>query len=297
MTDTAKAVSLMILSALAFAVMASFVKLAGDVPIFEKVFFRNLISMFLAYGIVKSRGMRPFGTGKNLKFLFARSIMGFAGVILFFYSINHLYLADSSMLNKLSPFFVTFFAWAFLKERLTKVQVPALIIVFLASMLIIKPGFDLSILPSVAGFIGAMLAGGAYTVVRYLGGREEPSVIVFFFSFFSTLATIPFMLLDFRMPTEIELIFLMGTGVFAALGQFTMTIAYKYAPASEIAIYNYTNILFSAILGWMLWAEVSDWWSITGGIIIVMASVAVYLYNNGYLSFGMKRKKAPERAK
>lgn len=185
-------------------------------------------------------------------------------------------LADSAMLNKLSPFFVTLFAALFLKERLGKAQIPALIIVFLSSLLIIKPRFDLSILPALAGFCSAICAGGAYTLIRFLKNRERPETIVFFFSFASVIGTFPLMLMDFVMPTGIQFLFLLLIGVAASFGQFGLTLAYRYAPASEISIYNYTSILFAALVGFLIWGEVPDIYSIAGGIGIILVATALF---------------------
>ncbi len=274
-----KAVIFMLISALAFAIMAANVRLAGNIPLFEKVFFRNLVSLLVAFFIIRKSKNKILERKENLKFLLARSLLGLLGVVLYFFAINNLYLADSSMLNKLSPFFVTFFAWLFLKEKLSKFQIIALIIAFFSALLIIKPKFDLTVLPAFAGFLSAMFAGAAYTLVRFLGSREKPATIVFFFSLVSVIVMFPLMMMNFEMPSFIQLLFLLGTGIFAAIGQFGLTLAYKYAKASEVAIYNYTNIIFSAIIGYFLWKEISDTWSIIGGVIVILTSVGVFVYN------------------
>jgi drug/metabolite transporter (DMT)-like permease len=92
--------------------------------------------------------------------------------------------------------------------------------------------------------------------------------------------TLPFMMMNFVLPTTTQLTYLILTGIFAAIAQFTLTYSYKYAPASEVAIYNYTNIVFSAILGLLIWNEVPDYLSVVGGAIIVIMAIAVYLEMN-----------------
>jgi drug/metabolite transporter (DMT)-like permease len=96
-------------------------------------------------------------------------------------------------------------------------------LVFAAATLIIKPKFDLSVLPALAGFVGAAVAGAAYTLVRYLGSREKPATIVFFFSLISVLGMIPAVAANFVMPKWLEFAALLATGVFAAGGQFGLT--------------------------------------------------------------------------
>lgn len=280
MDNKPKAVFYMLISAFAFAVMGAMVKLSGNVPVFEKVFFRNLVSLIVAFYMIKTSRARIWGKKENRKLLTARALLGLVGVVMYFYAISNLILADSAMLNKLSPFFVTLFAAMFLKEKLSPIQIPALVVVFAGALFIIKPQFDLSILPALAGAGSAMTAGAAYTLVRYLKDKEDPATIVFYFSFVSVAGMIPFVLMDFQMPNLTQLFYLIGTGVFAAIGQFSLTFAYKYAPAAEVSIYNYFSILFSAVIGFFLWGEMPDGLSVLGGILIVAAAGATFWYNN-----------------
>ncbi len=280
MSYKTRAVILMLISSLAFALSAAAVKLSGSLPVFEKVFFRNIISVIIAFSIVKKRKKSLFGKGTNQKFLILRSLLGIIGMVLYFYAINNLVLADSAMLHKLFPFFVTIFAAVFLKEKISKIQIPALIFVFLASLLIIKPRFDYSIFPALAGFGCALVSGMTYTLVRFLRNREHPSTIVFYFSFASLVILAPLVVINFRMPSIEQWLYLLLIGIFAAIGQFSLTYAYRYGKASEIAIYNYSNIIFAGIIGFIIWGEISDIWSILGGAIIILISMIVFVYNH-----------------
>ncbi|RLC50526.1 MAG: EamA family transporter [Candidatus Cloacimonadota bacterium] len=280
MEDKRKAVILMLVSSLAFACSAAAVKLSGDLPVFEKVFFRNILAVFIAFIAIRRQKERMFGQKKNQKYLMLRSVLGVIGMALYFYAISNLYLADSAMLHKLFPFFVTIFAAIFLKEKISKIQIPALIIVFLAALLIIKPRFDYSIFPALAAFGTAVVSGGTYTLVRFLRDREKPATIIFYFSFVSFVVLSPLVLLDYQSPTPIQWFYLLMIGVFGAIGQFTLTYAYRYGKASEIAIYNYSNIIFAGIIGFALWLEVPDLLSIIGGLIIIIASIYVFIFNS-----------------
>lgn len=279
MDNKPKAITLMLISALAFAIMGAMVKLAGDIPLFEKVFYRNLVSLGIAYIMIKNKKVSFFGKKENQKYLLSRSLLGLLGVILNFYAINHLVLSDASMLNKISPFFVTLFAVIFLKEKLTKIQIPVLITVFTGALLIIKPQFNFSVLPSLLGFISAMCAGAAYTIIRFLREREKASTIVFYFSFVSVVVMFPLMMLNYQKPNIIQLMYLIGIGIFAGIGQFTLTNAYRYAPAGEVSIYDYTSIVFSALIGFIVWLEVPDFLSFIGTLLIIASAIFVYIYN------------------
>ena len=283
MDNRPKAITLMLVSALAFSIMSAMVKLSGGIPIFEKVFFRNLVGLIIAYIMVKNSKSSLLGKKENQKYLFSRSILGLLGVILNFYALRYLVLSDASMLNKISPFFVTLFAIMFLKEKITKVHIPTLIIVFLGALLIIKPQFKLSVMPSLAGFISSMFAAGAYTLIRFLSGREKSATIVFYFTFISVIATFPLMILNYQKPTTIQFGFLIGTGIFAAIDQFALTNAYRYAPAGEVSIYNYISIISSAVIGFIIWSEVPDLLSIIGTVVIISVAVFIYIYNEKYV--------------
>lgn len=280
MDNKPKAVLFMLISAVAFALMQTMVKLAGDIPTFEKVLFRNLVSLFVALSVIYRTKTPMFGKKENQKYLLGRSLLGLGGVVFYFYAINNLIMADAAMLNKLSPFFVTIFACIFLKEKLNKIQIPSLIIVFIGAMLIIKPEFSFEVLPAGAGLLSAICAGAAYTIVRSLKNKENPSTIVFYFSFVSVIVMIPLTIMNFKMPMGMQWVYLIGTGVFAAMGQYGLTFAYKYAPASEVSIYNYTTIIFAAIMGFLVWGELPDWLSLLGSILIIVTAVVAFIYQN-----------------
>ncbi|MGL5356160.1 MAG: DMT family transporter [Cetobacterium sp.] len=279
MNDKLKGTIWMCISALGMALMGATVKLVGsDISTFEKLFFRNFIGVIVLLFSMKGNHINLLGSSnKSRVFIIFRCIAGLTGAVLYFYCIDRMYLADSSLLNKLSPFFVTIFATIFLKEKLEKHQLPILGIVLIGALLVIKPKFSFEMLPALAGFLSAVFAGGAYTLVRYLRKMEEPSTLVFWFSAFSMVGMIPPMLIQgFVMPTGVQLFYLFLTGIFATVGQVGLAYAYKYALASQVSIYQYLSILFSVIIGFIFWKEVPDVLSLIGGIIIIGAALLNY---------------------
>lgn len=271
-----------IMSAFCFAFMNTFVRLSGDIPTVQKSFFRNFVALIFA-AIVLYKNKIPFKCNKgDLKFLFLRSIAGTVGILCNFYAIDHLVLSDASMLNKMSPFFAIVFSLIFLKERVTPFQAIAVVTAFVGSMFIIKPSFTgMEFLPGLAGFIGGMGAGAAYTAVRHLGSRGvKGPFIVFFFSGFSCIVTLPYLLLNYH-PMELkQFIFLICAGLAAAGGQFTITAAYCYAPAKEISVYDYSQIIFSAVIGFIVFGQIPDRYSFVGYVIIISSAVLMFIYNN-----------------
>ena len=279
MSNKTKAVFCMLISALGFTFMSVTVKYVTGIPLFEKVFFRNLISLGVAFFMLKKSSAPMFGRRENQLALLARSSFGLAGVVLNFYAISKLTLADSSMLGKLSPIFVTIMACIFLKEKIDSKQILSIIITFLGALLVIKPEFSLEMLPSLAGILSAAASGVAYTLLRYLKDKESPDTIIFYFSLISVVFTAPFALAEYVQPTFIQLGLLLATGVFASVGQFGITYAYKFAKATEVSIYNYSAIVFGIILGFIFFGEIPDTLSLLGGAIIIAVAFYIFKHN------------------
>ena len=285
-SDTTKGIVLIISSAFFFALMAAFVHLAGNIFFMQKAFFRNAVAFLIALvGIfltAKKEGVTAIAIPKGaLLYLFLRSIAGSVGIYGNFFAIDHLVLSDASILNKMSPFFSILFSFLLMKEKINKIPLIAIIVAFLGSMLIIKPSFNFTqMLPTIAGFAGGMGAGFAYACVRKLSKLGcNGKVIVLFFSAFSMLISVPYLILNYNQMTAQQWIFLICAGISAAGGQFTITAAYSYAPAAKISIYDYSQIIFSTLLGFFLFGMIPDIFSIIGYLIIISMALLNFLYN------------------
>lgn len=285
-SDTTKGIVLIISSAFFFALMAAFVHLAGNIFFMQKAFFRNAVAFLIALvGIfltAKKEGVAAIAIPKGaLLYLFLRSIAGSVGIYGNFFAIDHLVLSDASILNKMSPFFSILFSFLLMKEKINKIPLIAIIVAFLGSMLIIKPSFNFTqMLPTIAGFAGGMGAGFAYACVRKLSKLGcNGKVIVLFFSAFSMLISVPYLIFNYNPMTAQQWIFLICAGISAAGGQFTITAAYSYAPAAKISIYDYSQIIFSTLLGFFLFGMIPDIFSIIGYLIIISMALLNFLYN------------------
>lgn len=281
MSNRSKGILFIIMSAFCFALMSTFVRLAGDLPSVQKSFFRNIVAFFVAL-IMIIRSGDGFKIEKgNLKYLILRATFGTIGILCNFYAVDHLVLADASMLNKMSPFFVILCSFLILKEKLTPVQGIAVIGAFIGSLFIIKPTLsNMELFPSVIGLCGGICAGIAYAMVRILGQRgQKGSSVVLFFSGFSCLVTLPFLIFDYHPMTMLQFLALIGAGLAAAGGQFSITAAYYHAPAREISIYDYSQIIFSTLLGLILLGQIPDGYSILGYIIICGMALWMFIYN------------------
>lgn len=282
MDNKVKGAMWMTISALGMAFMSLSVKFVGmEISTFEKLFFRSLVTSILSIYPIRKDLKQIWGSNnKSRVFILFRCGFGITGAVLYFYSIDRLYLANSSLLNKLSPVFITIFATIFLKEHLKKYQIYLLIVTLIGALLVIKPTLNFEIIPSLAGFSSAIFAGAAYTLLRYLRTMENPSTLVLWFSVFSTLAMIPFMMIEgFVVPNKEQFFYLILTGVFSTVGQFGLALAYKHSKANEVSIYQYLSIIFSAILGYLLWNEIPDLYTIIGAILILGTAYLNYRFS------------------
>lgn len=281
-TKKYKGVIYIILSAFFFALMSMFIRLSGDIPSFQKAFFRNFVAMAISVITMIKHHEKPVIKSGNLIYLVMRSICGTVGIICNFYAIDHINLSDASMLNKMSPFFAIIFSFILLKEKISPVQALIVTGAFIGSVFIVKPSSEILSSPaSLVGLLGGMGAGTAYTFVRILGQKgENKSFIVLFFSAFSCLVFLPFLIFDYHDMTVKQLIFLILAGASAAGGQFSVTSAYCYAPAREISVYDYSQLIFATILGFFVFGQIPDKLSIIGYAIIISMAVIMFIYNN-----------------
>lgn len=280
MKNRQKGILCIIGCAFCFALMNLFVNLAGDLPVIQKAFFRNAVALVFS-GIIVFRSTTKEErkvTKDNFWLLFLRSFAGGIGFVCNFYAVDHMNISDASMLNKLAPFFVIIFSAIFLKEKANWFQWLAVVLAFVGSLFIVKPTFGMEAIPAVAGLIGGLGAGIAYTCVRKLGQKGTKSTfIVFFFSGFTSVILAPIVLLNYEPMEWWQWIFLLLTGLAASGGQFCVTSAYTYAPAKEISVYDYSQVIFAAILGFFFLNQVPDVFSIIGYVIIIAVALAMYI--------------------
>ena len=281
LSNRTKGICCILLSAFAFAMMSVFIRLAGDVPSMQKAFFRNAVAVVFSFGILLKNRV-PFHPPekKHWVLLLARASFGTLGLLCNFYAVDHLNLSDANMLNKMSPFFAIIVSFFLLQERLTPIQGLGVVAAFAGSLFIIKPNpSNMALAPSIVGLVGGFAAGVAYTLVRMMSKKQiHSSLIVFVFSAFSCLVCLPYFLAVHAPMTAAQLACLIMAGVCGCSGQFAITGAYRFAPAREISVYDYSQVMFSALLGWLVFGQLPDIWSFLGYIIICGTGVGMFLH-------------------
>ncbi len=278
-----RGIACILVSSFGFALMAFFVRLCDDYGLalssFQKSFFRNAIALLIAAAVflrtrrasgAEAEGARRF-TPQQWLYLFLRSLTGTVGIFANFYALSRIPLGEAMTLNKTAPFFTVLFAWLLLGERVSWRQGLWLILAFIGAILVMKP-MELHA-PSVWALVGGIGAGFAYACVHKLGQLKTPgAAIVLFFSAFSCLAALPFVAFDYTPMTGAQLLILLGAGAGAAIGQFGVTAAYRWAEPRSIAVFDYSNVLFTSALGFIFFAQVPDHFAILGFAAILLAA-------------------------
>ncbi|MDD4564664.1 MAG: DMT family transporter [Eubacteriales bacterium] len=271
---------LMLLAALFFSILQVCINLTGErIPLMEQVFFRNIISMIISFIIIKKNHVSIFGEKKYQPLLFMRSFFGLLGLVSFFYAASRAAQADVTTLSKLSPFLITILAYVLLKEKIARIQVPALIIAFIGALFVANPVFQSNLFPLFIAFLCAVFSSVSYTLLAYFKDKVDGMTVIMHFSTFCVLTSLPFFVMDFTMPSRMDFLLLLLIGVCGACGQIALTYAYRMAPAAEVSIYNYSGILFSALLGYYVLGETLPISSIIGGLLVIFASYLTYRYS------------------
>lgn len=275
MNEKNKGIILIILSSLFFALMATTVKFASDYSLGEKVFFRNFVGLLvMTYSMKRQKiAFKP----NNFKLITIRSLLGLTGVYLYFTTLSHLDLSIAVTLNKTSPFFVMIFAVIFLKESFSKHKLMSLLVAISGVLIIMRPTGAFDPIYGLLALVAATAAGGAYTVIRKLKDYDHPLVIIFYFCLYSVIITFPLALKSgMHLASFKDFIVLILIGLFAVIAQTFMTFAYRHAPASELAIYSYMNIVFSSIIGILLFKESISMFNLIGIALIILAGYINY---------------------
>lgn len=280
MNDKKQGILYIIMAGLFFALMTFFVRMAGNLPTMQKAFFRNAVAAAAALFLL-ARSEEGFKIKKtSWRDLFLRSFFGTMGLICNFYAVDRLAIADANILNKLSPFFAIIMSYFILKEKANKTEWLCVVVAFIGALFVVKPSMDMQFVNAMIGMVGGFGAGVAYTFVRKLGkAGERGPVIVMCFSVFSCIVTAPFLIIGAKPMSLYQIVMLLLAGAAATGGQLSITKAYTKAPAKEISVFDYSQVVFAAVLGLVFLGQIPDLMSIIGYVIIIGSAVFKWNYN------------------
>ncbi|EIJ0983485.1 DMT family transporter [Vibrio vulnificus] len=281
----------MILSALGFALMSASVKYVSvhGIPLFEIVAARALVSLIISYLDVKRKGISVWGNNK--RWLFARGAVGTLALMCVYYAVTALPLAEATILQYVHPVFTALLAVLFLKERVQPATLACIVLCLLGVFTMVYPSFDASgvgELPMLSvgiALLGAFGSSIAYVIVRKLSRTEDSSVIIFYFPLVALPVSAMLIGDDLVVPDVALILVLILVGIFTQIGQFGLTKAMQTQTAGNASAYSYVQIVFSALLGVVLFNEVPSIWTLLGGSLIVIgALINVFGPNSKWLS-------------
>lgn len=268
-----------ILSALGFALMTSFVKLVNNyhIPVFEIVAVRSLVSLVLSYAVIKRK--RISALGHNRKLLFARGAVGTLALICVYFSVTVLPLAEATIIQYVHPVFTALLAVIFLKEKVQNSTLICIALCIIGLVVIVDPrtafsaDANLPLFSVLLALLGAFGSAVAYIIVKQLSKTEDSSVIIFYFPMVALPLSIVLLGSDFVMPSINALILMIFVGVFTQIGQLGLTKALQHEVASKITAFSYIQVVFAMILGAVIFNELPTLWTLIGGGFILSGAL------------------------
>ena len=250
-----KGVALAIIAALFYSLISVCVKWIGGVlPTVEILLFRGLVMWIV--GCSTMLVQRQKLDNRKLPLLMARGLSGAFGALTYYAAVASIPLAETMALVNLSPFVISVLAAIFLKEKIHRWHVIALLISFAGALVIIRPGFSTVQVGYLIALASAFITGCSYTMVRKLKQDVDTQTIVFWYNAMTVAVALPVTLLKgFVMPQGLVWVKLLCLGLCSLLFNYFNTASYQYASAGEISIYTYLSIIFSSLIGIFLWKE------------------------------------------
>jgi drug/metabolite transporter (DMT)-like permease len=280
---------MMLFASFLFACMGAFAKaLSESMSSVEIVFFRNLAGVLLIGISIYKLPLK--GEGGKFWLLFFRGFIGFCALLMFFYNIANISLAEAMTFSKTSPIFTAIFAFIFLKEKLYTKGWIGVFLGFIGILFITKftgENLDKTDWLGVLSGVGAALA---YTSIRELKRYYDTRAIVLSFVLIGTIGpmilmaisevysseTFDFMFAKFVMPSGNDWIYIVLLGVFSTFAQLFMTKAYSYTKAGIVGTISYSNIVFSTVVGVVLLGDsFPDIYVLVGIFLIVCSGIIV----------------------
>ncbi len=297
-------ISLKICSTMAFAVMAASLKLAADtVPIGQLVFARNFFGLFPVLLMVGLRGELglAFRTS-NPRGHLIRSAIGLSGMVTGFTALYLLPLPDATAISFATPLLVVVLSFFLLGEAVRIYRWSAVGVGFLGILVVLSPHlgkgeFDsTSTLGAMIGLLSCCFAALATITVRKLCETERTSTIVTWFAGASTIMALLTLPLGFFAPGQAWVIpdgftalLLVLVGLMGGIGQILLTQSYRYAEASTVAPFDYVNMLWAIIVGWVVFGEAPLPTVVIGAAIVMAAGIFVIFREH---RLGLDRTKA-----
>lgn len=252
--------------------MQVFVRIcSSELPVTEITFFRMILTLTLILPYAIQRKVNIWGTHKKL--LFVRAVIGFISFLCVVYAIAHLKFGDWSILWKTSVIFTAALSAIVLRERITLSFTVNVLLGLIGLVIVVKPTYDLLNLGGLAALAAAITNSIVSVSIKRLHESEDSLTIISHFCFWASLLCALIFGHQFVVPSNQMLLPLLAIGITGTIGQILYTSAFKYAPASLVQTFSFSEVLFALILGFFFWSEIPAWSSLIGGAFIVFAGL------------------------
>lgn len=263
----------MFLTGLNFVAVTALVKYIGpNLPAAQSAFLRYVLGLVFLIPMIKPI-LAAHLTGRQVKLFVVRGVVHTIAVILWFFAMVRIPIADVTAMNYLSPVYVTVGAALFLGEKLPPRRLVAVIVALIGAMIILRPGIKAIELGHIAMLFTAVMFAAGYLVAKQLSGEVAPAVVVGMLSITVTIGLAPFAFAVWIPPTLSQLGWLFLVACFATAGHYTMTLAFAVAPLTVTQPITFLQLVWAVLLGFLVFGEPIDGWVVVGGIVI-MASVS-----------------------
>jgi drug/metabolite transporter (DMT)-like permease len=259
----------MVVTGLCFISVTAIVKHAAqDLPAAQAAFLRYLLGLVFLVPIARPLlALRP---GRRDVALFGlRGAVQSVGVILWFYAMTQIPIAEVTAMNYLSPIYVTVGAAVLLGERLAARRLLAVLVALAGVLVILRPGFRTIELGHLAMLATAVLFAGSYLLAKPLAGRHAATTVVAYLSVTVTIALAPFAVAVWVPPSVAELGWMLLVAAFATGGHYAMTRAFAAAPVSVTQPVTFLQMVWAVLLGWAAFEEPPDGFVILGAGVII----------------------------
>ena len=275
--NVARAATLVSAGSLTLVVMATLVKYLGqDLPAMEILFFRSAIGFLFVLPLFARDPLEPLRTKRPGMHL-VRGAIGAIGNACFFWTITHMLLADAMALQFSRPLFMIPLAMVLLGELADWRRTLVTMVGFVGILFYARPftgGFDPAAL---VGALGALAGGLVVVCIKRLATTEPTRVIMFYYAFWNAVFALVPALLLWVTPSLPQLALLALIGFLGIAGQGMITHGLSMGEATVLVPLDYSRIVYSAILGYLLFSEVPGPWSFAGMALIVAASLYLVL--------------------
>ena len=270
-----KAIFYMIFSVIAFALMNAVVKYLKEFNVYQIVFFRSIGTLVFTIPLILKYKIPILGTNKKL--LITRGVLGVISLTCFFESLNYLAVGTAVSLRYTSPIFAVIFALILLKEKIKPLQWLLFVLAFVGVLIIKGFGNDVNTIGLLLVISSAIILGLIFVVIRKIGDKEHPLVII---NYFMVLAFLfgGFMSINiWKQPELTQWMLLLSLGVFGYIGQLYMTKAFQSHETNVVAPLKYLEVVFTIIIGVSWFGEVYNLISLFGILLILLGLILNFI--------------------